>query len=162
MMDSTHNIPSDITPHDGAFHDHNHYFACRIYYEDTDFSGIVYHAAYLKFMERARSDMLHQLGIDQRAAFEAGDGAYAVVDLHIKYIAPARFQDNLVVISTVKKLRKASVEIEQTIMRGDDRITSARVQAAFLTPAGRPRRQPDVWTKAFAAVMVDAIDTEPD
>lgn len=154
-MDAISNLPTDIKPHEGEFRDHRHYFACRVYYEDTDFSGIVYHASYLKFMERARSDMLHQLGMDQRAAFEANDGAYAVVDMHIKYIAPAKFQDNLLVISHVRKLRKASVEIEQTIMRGTDKIASASVQAAFLTPAGRPRRQPEAWTKAFAAVIAD-------
>ncbi len=154
-MDAISNLPTDIKPHEGEFRDHRHYFACRVYYEDTDFSGIVYHASYLKFMERARSDMLHQLGMDQRAAFEANEGAYAVVDMHIKYIAPAKFQDNLLVISHVRKLRKASVEIEQTIMRGTDKIASASVQAAFLTPAGRPRRQPEAWTKAFAAVIDD-------
>lgn len=154
-MDVISNLPSDIKPHEGQFRDKHHYFACRVYYEDTDFSGIVYHANYLKFMERARSDMLHQLGMDQRAAFEANDGAYAVVDMHIKYIAPAKFQDNLLVISNVRKLRKASVEIEQIIMRGTDKIASASVQAAFLTPAGRPRRQPEAWTKAFAAVIAD-------
>lgn len=154
-MDAISNIPSDIIPHEGEFRDYHHYFACRVYYEDTDFSGIVYHANYLKFMERGRSDMLHQLGMDQRAAFEADEGAYAVVDLHIKYIAPAKFQDNLLVISSVRKLRKASVEIEQIIMRGDEKIASASVQAAFLTPAGRPRRQPEAWTKAFAAVIAD-------
>ncbi|MBF6602496.1 MAG: YbgC/FadM family acyl-CoA thioesterase [Sphingorhabdus sp.] len=161
-MDASNYIPADVKPHDGQFRAGRHYFACRVYYEDTDFSGIVYHAAYLKFMERARSDMLYQLGMDQRAAFEAGDGAYAVADLHIKYIAPARFQDNLLVISGVKRLRKASVEIEQTIIRGNEKIVSAVVQAAFLTPAGRPRRQPEPWTKAFAAVMVEAVDTKPD
>lgn len=154
-MDAISNLPTDITPHEGKFRGSRHYFACRVYYEDTDFSGIVYHASYLKFMERARSDMLHQLGMDQRAAFEADEGAYAVVDLHIKYIAPAKFQDNLLVISSVTKLRKASVEIEQIIMRGTERITSASVQAAFLTPSGRPRRQPEAWTNAFAAVITD-------
>ncbi|WP_254054220.1 YbgC/FadM family acyl-CoA thioesterase [Sphingorhabdus sp. EL138] len=154
-MDATSNLPSDIKPHEGEFRDHHHYYACRVYYEDTDFSGIVYHANYLKFMERARSDMLHQLGMDQRAAFEADDGAYAVVDMHIKYIAPAKFQDNLLVISQVSKLRKASVNIEQIIMRGDEKIASASVQAAFLTPTGRPRRQPEAWTNAFASVIAD-------
>ncbi len=154
-MDAISNLPTDITPHEGQFRDHHHYFACRVYYEDTDFSGIVYHASYLKFMERARSDMLQQLGMDQRAAFEADEGAYAVVDLHIKYIAPAKFQDNLLVISSVTKLRKASVEIEQIIMRGNEKIASASVQAAFLTPTGRPKRQPEAWTQAFAAVIAD-------
>ncbi len=146
-------VPSDIKPHDGRFINGRHYFACRVYFEDTDFSGIVYHANYLRYMERARSDMLRVLDMDQNAAFDAGEGVYAVADLAIKYILPAKLDDDLVVVSSVKKLRAASVIIEQTIMRGGDRIASADVQAAFLTPSGRPRRQPEAWTKAFASVM---------
>lgn len=146
-------VPAEITPHNGRFIDGLHYFACRVYFEDTDFSGIVYHANYLRYMERARSDMLRVLDMNQNAAFDAGEGVYAVVDLAIKYILPARLDDDLVVVSRVKKLRAASVIIDQTILRGGDRIASAEVQAAFLTPSGRPRRQPEAWTKAFASVM---------
>lgn len=152
-------VPSNIRPHDGRFVDGRHFFACRVYFEDTDFSGIVYHANYLRYMERARSDMLRQLDMDQRAAYESGEGVYAVVDLSMKYLSPAKLDDDLVVISTVKALRAASVIIDQTIMRGGDVITSASVHAAFLTPAGRPKRQPKAWTKAFASVM-DQTDTK--
>lgn len=146
-------LPKDIKPHDGRFVEGRHYFACRVYFEDTDFSGIVYHANYLRYMERARSDMLRQLDMDQNTAFDSGEGVYAVVDLSIKYVTPAKLEDDLVVVSTVEKLRAASVVIDQTIMRGTDIISSASVHAAFLTPAGRPRRQPEAWTKAFASVM---------
>lgn len=152
-------IPADIKPFDGRFVDGKHYFACRVYFEDTDFSGIVYHANYLRYMERARSDMLRQLDMDQNAAYESGEGVYAVVDLTMKYLLPAKLDDDLVVVSTVEKLRAASVIIDQEIMRGPDHITSASVHAAFLTPAGRPRRQPKSWTKAFASVM-DQADTK--
>ena len=152
-------IPDGIRPHDGRFVDGKHYFACRVYFEDTDFSGIVYHANYLRYMERARSDMLRQLDMDQNAAYESGEGVYAVVDLTMKYHLPAKLNDDLLVISTVRALRAASVIIDQTIMRGSDRMTSASVHAAFLTPAGRPRRQPKAWTKAFASVM-DQTDTK--
>ena len=146
-------IPADIKPFDGRFVYSKHYFATRVYFEDTDFSGIVYHANYLRYMERARSDMLRQLDMDQNAAYESGEGVYAVVDLTMKYLLPAKLDDDLVVISTVETLRAASVIIDQKIMRGPDHITSASVHAAFLTPAGRPRRQPKSWTKAFASVM---------
>ena len=158
-MDIASAIPADIKPHDGRFVDGKHYFACRVYFEDTDFSGIVYHANYLRYMERARSDMLRQLDMDQNAAFDSGEGVYAVVDLTMKYLSPAKLDDDLVVISTVETLRAASVIIEQKIMRGADQITSASVHTAFLTPAGRPRRQPKAWTKAFASVM-DQTDTK--
>ena len=158
-MDIASAIPADIKPHDGRFVGGKHYFACRVYFEDTDFSGIVYHANYLRYMERARSDMLRQLDMNQHAAYESGEGVYAVVDLTMKYWSPARLDDDLLVISTVETLRAASVVIDQTIMRGSDQITSASVHAAFLTPAGRPRRQPKAWTKAFASVM-DQIVTK--
>ncbi|GAB5486707.1 MAG: tol-pal system-associated acyl-CoA thioesterase [Parasphingorhabdus sp.] len=146
-------IPSDISPHDGRFVDGQHFFACRVYFEDTDFSGIVYHANYLRYMERARSDMLRQLNMNQHDAYETGEGVYAVADITIKYVLPAKLDDDLVVVSTVEKLRAASVIIDQTIYRDSDKIASARVQAAFLSPNGRPRRQPKTWTKAFASVM---------
>ena len=148
-------VPADIRPFDGRFENGRHYFACRVYFEDTDFSGIVYHANYLRYMERARSDMLRVLNMDQHQAYESGEGVYAVADMSIKYVLPAKLDDDLVVVSTVKKLRAASVIIDQTIMREVDTIASATVQAAFLTPAGRPRRQPEAWTKAFASVMND-------
>ena len=152
-MDIASFIPADIKPHVGRFVGGKHYFACRVYFEDTDFSGIVYHANYLRYMERARSDMLRQIDMDQHAAYESGEGVYAVVDLTMKYLSPARLDDDLVVVSTVETLRAASVIIDQHIMRGAEHLTSASVHAAFLTPAGRPRRQPKAWTKAFASVM---------
>ncbi len=151
-------ITDNIKPHDGRFIDGIHYFACRIYFEDTDFSGIVYHANYLRYMERARSDMLRLLDMDQHAAYESGEGVYAVVDLTMKYRLPAKLDDDLVVVSTVEKIRAASVIIDQTVMRGKNVITSASVHAAFLTPAGRPRRQPEAWTKAFTTVMNAAAE----
>lgn len=151
--------PADIKPLDGRFVDGKHYFACRIYFEDTDFSGIVYHANYLRYMERARSDMLRLLDMDQGAAYDSGEGVYAVVDLTMKYRLPAKLNDDLVIISTVEELRAASVIMNQKIMRGAELITSASVHAAFLTPDGRPRRQPKAWTKAFASVM-DQADTK--
>ncbi len=149
-------LPSEISPHDGRFIDGKHYFACRVYFEDTDFSGIVYHANYLRYMERARSDMLRQLDMNQHEAYENGKGVYAVADMNIKYVLPAKLDDDLVVVSTVEKLRAASVIIDQIIYRGPDKIASASVQAAFLSPSGRPRRQPKAWTKAFASVMTQS------
>ena len=116
-MNTPITVPTDITPHNGRFVDGRHYFACRVYFEDTDFSGIVYHANYLRYMERARSDMLRGLDMDQNAAFDAGEGVYAIADLSIKYVRPAKLDDDLVVMSHVQKLRAASVIIDQTILR---------------------------------------------
>ena len=80
----------------------------RIYYEDTDHSGVVYHANYLRWFERARSDFVRLLGIDQRAVNEAGEGAFAVADLTIHYLAPARLDDGVRIETTCTDLRAAS------------------------------------------------------
>ena len=137
------------TPYQGAFVGGEHRFALRIYFEDTDVGGIVYYANYLKFMERARSDMLRAAGIDQRTAIERGVGVYAVADLAIKYRAPARLDDELVVVSRIVEVRAASVLIHQRVMRGGQLLTDATVTAAFLTPDGRPTRQPREWVDQF-------------
>ncbi|MGQ2931021.1 MAG: YbgC/FadM family acyl-CoA thioesterase [Sphingopyxis sp.] len=142
----------------GAFVGATHHYRARVYFEDTDLSGIVYHANYLRYMERARSDMLRLAGIAQRAAMEGGEGAWAVTDLSIKYRAPAKLDDDLLVVSTVEAVRGASVVIAQRILRGQDALSSdtlteGRVTAAFLSPAGRPRRQPGDWVQRFTAIM---------
>ena len=141
------------TPYQGHFEGARHLFAVRVYFEDTDFSGVVYHARYLHFMERARSDMLACVGIDQRTVHAAGQGAYAVTEMHIKYRRPAHFDDALVVISTVEAVRAASCDIHQTVMRGDDILTEAQVTAAFVSPDGKPRRQPAHWVAAFQLII---------
>ena len=140
-------------PVEGRFDGREHRFPVRVYFEDTDLSGVVYHANYLRFMERARSDMLRLVGIDQRGVMEAGGGAYAVSDLAIKYLRPAKLDDDLTVVSTVETVRGASVIIAQRILRGQDEITNGRVTAAFLSPEGRPRRQPAGWADRFTAIM---------
>jgi acyl-CoA thioester hydrolase len=136
-------------PYAGGFAGGVHRFALRVYFEDTDLTGIVYHANYLRYLERARSDMLRAAGIDQRGAHEAGEGAYAVADLAIRYRRPARLEDALVVQSRVTDVRAASCHIQQTVMRGDEVLAQAEVTAAFLSPDGRPRRQPRAWVEAF-------------
>lgn len=130
-----------------------HLFALRVYYEDTDFSGVVYHARYLHFLERARSDMLALAGIGQRAAHEAGEGAYAITAMNIQFKQAARFDDALLVVSTVEKVRAAGVEIHQCIRRDDVILLTAQVHAAFVSPSGRARRQPQNWVAAYQAII---------
>ena len=125
----------------------------RVYYEDTDLSGIVYHANYLRYMERARSDMLRIAGVDQRSAHEAGEGAWAVTDLAIRYRLSAKLDDELLVESRVTAVRGASIDMTQTIRRGDAVLTQGGVTAAFVSPEGRARRQPTAWMQIFRAVM---------
>ena len=143
------------TPYRGGFVGREHHFALTVYFEDTDTAGIVYYANYLKFMERARSDMLRATGIDQRAVKEAGEGVYAVAEVAIRYLRPARLGDDLLVRSTVEQVRAASVLIHQRVMRGSEQLTDARVTAAFLDPSVRPKRQPRDWVEKFKAISED-------
>lgn len=136
-------------PYRGGFIGPEHHFALTVYFEDTDTAGIVYYANYLKYMERARSDMLRAAGIDQRAALDDGTGVYAVAEVAIKYLRPARLGDDLVIVSTLDTVRAASVVIHQRVMRGTEQLTDARVTAAFITPDGRPTRQPRDWVATF-------------
>lgn len=145
-------------PYKGQFEGTQHLFAVRVYFEDTDFSGVVYHARYLHFMERARSDMLACVGIDQRVVHEEGLGAYAVTEMNIKYRRPAKFDDALLLVSTVEAVRAASCDIHQTVMRGDEILVEARVTAAFVSPDGKPRRQPAHWVAVFQPIINQNAD----
>lgn len=139
-------------PYRGGFVGAEHRFALSVYFEDTDAYGIVYYANYLKFMERARSDMIRAVGVDQAAELRVSGSAYAVVEVDIKYRRPARLGDDLLVVSEVQQVRASSVDIHQRVMRGSELLTDARVTAAFLDGAGRPRRQPKEWVEKFNAI----------
>jgi acyl-CoA thioester hydrolase len=139
-------------PTGGRFDGPVHRFAVRVYFEDTDLSGVVYHANYLRWFERARSDMLRLLGIDQRAAQEAGEGAYAVTELTIRYVAPARLDDIVLIESRAEGLRAASCRMHQRALRDGDLLSEARLRVGFVGPGGRPRKQPDAWRSAFATI----------
>ncbi|MEA3079397.1 MAG: acyl-CoA thioester hydrolase [Sphingomonadales bacterium] len=143
------------TPYRGGFIGAEHRFALTVYFEDTDAYGIVYYANYLKFMERARSDMIRAVGVDQAAELARSGSAYAVVEVDIKYRRPGRLGDDLQVVSNVEQVRASSVDIHQRVMRGTEVLTDARVTAAFLDGEGRPRRQPSDWVEKFKAITTD-------
>jgi acyl-CoA thioester hydrolase len=145
-------------PLEGRFEGSEHRFPLRVYFEDTDLSGVVYHANYLRYMERARSAMLRQAGADQRAIFDAGEGVYVVRDIAIRYHAPARLDDVLVIRSRLMRIRAASVDIHQRVMRAAVVLADARVEAAFVAPSGRPKRQPAEWVQAFEPLVWQGND----
>jgi acyl-CoA thioester hydrolase len=140
------------TPYRGGFVGHEHRFALTVYFEDTDTAGVVYYANYLKFMERARSDMLRAVGVHQSDVLRAGGGAYYVTECNIRYLRPARLGEELLVLSSVEQVRAASVEIHQRVMRNGEVVTDARVTAAFLDANGRPQRQPKDWVDRFRSI----------
>jgi acyl-CoA thioester hydrolase len=145
------------TPPGGILDGARHLYAVRVYYEDTDLSGITYHANYLRWFERARSDLLRLLGIDQRAAIECGEGAYALSEVNVKFLRPAKLEDDVVIETISTEIGAASVRMQQTAWRGEDILAAADVRAAFITLDGRPRRQPAAWRAAFAAFMNEEI-----
>lgn len=131
-----------------------HHFAVRAYFEDTDLSGVVYHANYLRWFERARSDFVRLLGIDQRAVNEAGEGAFAVADLTIRYAAPARLDDGVRIETACTELGAASCRMQQKAFREDGLLlTEASFRVGFVSPEGRPRRMPQGWRAAFAPIV---------
>lgn len=140
-------------PPSGQFDGQQHLYPVRVYFEDTDLSGVVYHANYLRWFERARSDMLRLLGIDQRAAHEAGEGAYAVSAMDLRYLRPARLDDAVTVVSHVSELSPATCRIVQRAFREATLLCHAQVRVAFVAPNGRPRRQPRAWVAAFQPVV---------
>ncbi len=114
---------------------------------------MVYHANYLRWFERARSDMLRLLGIDQRAAQEAGWGAYAVAELTIRYAAPARLDDTVLIESRATELRAASCRMHQVARNeAGALLAEMHLRVGFVGPDGKPRRQPEAWRAAFQTI----------
>src|ERR1041385_3810734 len=110
---------------DGEIRDGRHHQAVRVYYEDTDFSGIVYHASYLRFMERGRTNYLRLIGADHRALFEQAQAeapgfSFVVRDMSIDSKKPAYIDDLLQVVTTPEEVKGASVMLLQRVMRGED------------------------------------------
>jgi acyl-CoA thioester hydrolase len=145
--------PAQPLPASGVLDGSVHRYALRVYYEDTDAGGIVYHANYLRWFERARSDLLDVLGIDQAASLAAGEGGYTVAEASLRYLAPARLGDVIVIETRTETLGRASCTLRQSAWRGSAKLTEATVRVGFVGPDGRPRRQPEAWQKAFASVV---------
>ncbi|MFD1913118.1 tol-pal system-associated acyl-CoA thioesterase [Halodurantibacterium flavum] len=120
-----------------------HRFSCRVYYEDTDLAGIVYYANYLRFIERARSEWVREIGIDQRR-MKAEDGrVFAVRRLEADYLSPARFDDLLMVETSVERARPASIVLHQLVLREERPLFHALVTLVCLSDSGAPLRLPD-------------------
>lgn len=119
-----------------------HIFQVRVYYEDTDAGGVVYYANYLKFAERARSEMLRALGVDNMRLAQEHDVAFAVRRCEADYMKPARLDDLLDVATRLIEVGGASLTAEQTIRRDGVDLVRLRVELACMNSAGRPARMP--------------------
>ena len=123
-----------------------HEFSIRVYYEDTDFSGVVYHASYLRFMERGRTEMLRARGIEQ-AGLTFG---FAVRAMQIDYLKPARMDDLLTIETKVSKMGGASLDMEQRVLRGAEVLVTATVRIACLAEGKAARLPQQVRAKLEA------------
>jgi acyl-CoA thioester hydrolase len=128
-------------PSSGRFEGREHVLPVRIYYEDTDFTGVVYHANYLRFFERGRSDALRAAGVSHTALLE-GDRptAFTIVRMEIDFRRPARIDDALEVRTLYEQIRGPRLFIRQHIRRGEETICEAVVEAACIDLSGRPTR----------------------
>jgi acyl-CoA thioester hydrolase len=131
---------------DGEIRGGRHMLAVRVYYEDTDFTGIVYHANYLRYMERGRTNYLRLIGADHRALFEATEKeapgfAFVVRSMMLDYLKPARMDDILDVVTEPEEVKGASITLRQRVMRGEELLVSASVRVAFIS-GGRARPIP--------------------
>ncbi len=128
-----------MTAHlDGEIRDGLHHMQVRVYYEDTDFSGIVYHANYLRYMERGRTNHLRLMGAEHHALFadtETGDGGFAFVvrSMKLDFLKPARMDDVLDVVTWPIAVKGASITLAQEVRRGPDVLVTAEVRVAFIS-----------------------------
>ena len=144
---------------DGEIRDGRHFMTVRVYYEDTDFTGIVYHANYLRYMERGRTNYLRLIGADHRALFEAAEKeapgfAFVVRSMNLDFLRPARMDDVLTVVTEPEEVMGASVTLRQKVLRGDELLCSASVRVAFISE-GRARPIP----KPLRTAMKADLDT---
>ena len=126
-----------------------HRYRLRVHWEDTDAAGIVYYANYLRFIERARSDMAREAGLDQAALLARVGLIFAVRRCEIDYLAPARLDDVLDVETKVEALGAATADLRQGVWRAGDEIVRAAVRLACISRDGRPRRMPREARAAF-------------
>ncbi len=129
-------------PPPGAFDGHAHVYPLRVYYEDTDAAGIVYYANYLRFAERARTEMMRSLGLNHSGMMAEEGVVFAVRHCTADFLAPARLDDWLEVVTRITGLRGASLGMEQWVRRDGADLVRMSLKLACMTLAGRPSRIP--------------------
>lgn len=144
-------------PSAGWLEGREHVLPVRIYYEDTDFTGVVYHANYLRYFERGRSDFLRVAGIGHADLLDRADpAAFTVVRITVDFRRAARIDDALHVRTVYQRVRGPRLFIRQRIVRGDELIAEADVEAACIDLAGRPRKPPAGLVAALEPLFAEA------
>ena len=149
-------------PFDGEIRNGRHVLIVRVYYEDTDFSGVVYHANFLRYMERGRTNYLRLLGAEHRALFEAADReapgfAFVVRSMAIDFLKPARMDDVLEIVTEPIEVKGASIILRQRVLRAGELLTEARVRVACVS-GGKARPIPKPLRVAMEA---DRLAAQP-
>lgn len=132
-----------LEPPLGEFHGREHHYPIRVFYEDTDFTGIVYYANYLRFFERARSSYFRLVGFHHSDLWDGDDPmAFAIRKINLDYRKPARIDDALTIVTTYDRFKGARLWVSQECRLGDEVLVTAHSEAASITPEGRPKRPP--------------------
>ena len=131
-------------PAAGWFDGKTFFFPVRVYYEDTDFSGVVYHASYLRFMERGRSEFLRASGVPHQAMLSLPEKlVWAVRRMKVDFLKPARVDEALAVRTRVREVMGARMRLDQAVLRDEEVLVGAEVEVCVITLDGKPRRVPD-------------------
>lgn len=133
-----------------------HRFPVRVYYEDTDAGGIVYHARYLCFAERARTELLREVGVDHKTLRDHEDGLFAVRRAVTDFLRPARLDDELIVETHPRAHRGARLDLRQDITRGGQLLVRIGIEIVFINSDMRPRRLPPWLVMRFAEAGIEA------
>lgn len=148
-----------LLPTAGVFTGREHHLPVRVYYEDTDFTGIVYHANYVRYFERGRSDFLRLAGVSHSDLLARDDpAAFVVTRLDIRFQRAAKIDDALTVVTTYDRVKGPRLFITQHILRGPEVIATAQVEAACITMDGRPRKPPSGLTEALTPWFAPSAD----
>lgn len=147
---------SEAHPHSGWFDGKTHSLPVRVYYEDTDFSGVVYHANYVRFMERGRTEALRASGRSHGELLAGEDLVFVVRRMDIIWSRPAKIDDALIIQSVFTRIRGARLNLVQRVMRGDELLASAQVELAVIDGSGRPKRLP----KAIMELLEPFVDAD--
>ena len=124
-------------------------FKTKVYYEDTDSGGVVYYANYLKFIERARTNLIQELGFSLKTLSEKNDSHFVVKNIHCNYIQSAKLEDELLIQSKFLEIKKASFKLEQIIYREDKAIFESEVLMVNINSKGKPLKIPDLLVTAI-------------